>query len=79
MSFSSVSAPYFVPAFTFDRGNSVLNFLRWVGGPIPQLLMFPIHCIWSLQVFISPLLGISDNVLPVGSWEILGSLESGTF
>ena len=28
---------------------------------------------------ISPLLGISANVLPVGSWELLGSLASGVY
>jgi hypothetical protein len=50
MAFPSVSAPLFVPAFPFDRKNSGLIFLRWVGGPIPQQGAMPIHWIWSLQV-----------------------------
>jgi hypothetical protein len=37
MVFPSVSAPLFVLAFPLDRSNSGLKFLRWVGGPIPQL------------------------------------------
>jgi len=54
MAFPSVSAPVFVPIFSFDRSSSGLIFLRWVGGPIPQLGAMPIHWIWSLQV-LSPL------------------------
>ena len=44
--------PYllFVPAFPFDRRNSELIFLRWVGGPILQRGAVPIHWIWSLQI-----------------------------
>ena len=34
MAFSSVSAPLYDPAFPLDKNNSVLIFLRWVGGPI---------------------------------------------
>ena len=54
MAFPSVSAPLFVPAFPFDRRNSGLIFLRWVGGPILQLGAMPIYWIWSLDV-LSPL------------------------
>jgi hypothetical protein len=36
MTFSSVPAPLFVPAFPLDRGSSGLIFFNWVGGPIPQ-------------------------------------------
>jgi hypothetical protein len=54
MAFPSISAPLFVPAFPFDRSDSGLLFLRWVGGPIPQLEAKPTHWIWSLQV-LSPL------------------------
>jgi hypothetical protein len=49
-----LSAPLFVPAFPLDRINSGLIFLRWVGGPIPQLRAISNHWIWSLQV-LSPL------------------------
>jgi hypothetical protein len=54
MTFPSISVPLFVPVFPLDRSNSGLKFLRWVGGPIPQLEAMPIHWIWSLQV-LSPL------------------------
>jgi hypothetical protein len=37
MAFPSVYAPFFVPTFPFDRRNSELIFLRYVGGPNPQL------------------------------------------
>jgi hypothetical protein len=40
----SVSAPL-VPAFPYDRSNSGLIFLRWVGGSIPQLGVTPNHWI----------------------------------
>lgn len=79
MAFPSVSAPLFVPEFPFDRRNSGFTFLRWVGSPIPQHGAVYIHWIWSLQVFSPHLLGISTNVIPVGSWETFGSLASGTF
>jgi hypothetical protein len=32
MAFPSISVPLFVPALSFDRGNSVLIFLRWGWG-----------------------------------------------
>jgi hypothetical protein len=50
MAFSLVSAPLFVPAFPLGRNNSVLIFLRWVDGPIPQLSALLNLWIWSLQV-----------------------------
>jgi hypothetical protein len=50
MAFPSVSAVVFVPAFPFDRRNSELIFLKWVGGPIPQLGAMSIHWLWSIQV-----------------------------
>jgi hypothetical protein len=49
VAFPSVSAPLFVPEFTFDRRNSgILEFLKWVGSP--QLGAVAIHWIWSPQV-----------------------------
>jgi hypothetical protein len=79
MTFPSVSAPFFVPAFPFNRRNSVLIFLRWVCGPIPQTGS---HA--SLQDMvstspISPLLVILTNVLLAGTWEPLGSQATETF
>jgi hypothetical protein len=50
MAFPSVSASLFVPAFPLDRSNSVLIFLRWVGGSIPQLGAMPNLWIWSLHI-----------------------------
>jgi hypothetical protein len=37
MAFPSGSAPLLVSAFPFDRRDSGLIFLRWMGGPIPLL------------------------------------------
>jgi hypothetical protein len=45
---------FFVPAFSFDRNNSELKFLRWVCGCIPQLRAMPIYWKRSPQV-LSPL------------------------
>jgi len=53
MAFPADSAPLFVPEFPFDRRNSGLIFLRWVGGPIPQLSAVPNHWIRSPQVLSS--------------------------
>jgi hypothetical protein len=47
MAFPSVSAPLFVPEFSFDRSNSKLIFLRWVGGTIPQPGAMSSSWIWS--------------------------------
>lgn len=54
MAFPSASSPLFVPAFLFDRSNSELIFLRWMGGLIPQPGAVSIHWIWYIQV-LSPL------------------------
>jgi hypothetical protein len=40
---SSVSAPLFVHAFPLNKNNSGLKFLRWMGSPIPELGVVPIH------------------------------------
>jgi hypothetical protein len=61
MAFLSVSAPLFVPVFLFNRRNSRLIFLRYVGGPIPQPGAATIHWIWSLQV-LSPLAKLQDAI-----------------
>jgi hypothetical protein len=37
MMFPSISCPLFVPAFPFDRGNSVLIFLKCVSWEAPPL------------------------------------------
>jgi hypothetical protein len=38
------------PCISFDRRNSGLIFLRWVGSPTPQLRAISIHWICTLQV-----------------------------
>jgi hypothetical protein len=58
MAFPSVSSLLFVPAFPFERRNSVLIILRSVTGPILQLAAMSIHWIWSLSHF--PLVGYFD-------------------
>ena len=61
--------------------NSVLKFLRWAGGPIPQPGAMPIRWIWFLQVLSSlcwvfwlmaSLLGSGNILLP---WHL--ELSSG--
>ena len=70
-----------VPVFPLDKNNSVLKFLRWVSGHIPQLVTMQIFWRWSLQVVSPPcpLLGIVAKVIPVLSLEPLISQVSGTF
>ena len=50
MAFPPLSASLFFPAFPFERNNSRLPFLRWVGDLIHQPRAVPIPWIWSLQV-----------------------------
>ena len=78
MPFPLVSA-HFVPAYPFDRRNSELLFLRWVGGPILQPGAVPIYSIWSLQVLFClcwvfwlmfSLLGPRTSWVP-GIWDFL--------
>ena len=72
MAFPSVSAPLFVPAFSLDRSNSGLIFLRWVGGPIPGGCAsghVPLDMVST--GFISPFLGISAIVIPLGPGSLL--------
>jgi hypothetical protein len=56
-------APLFAPAFPLDKNNSVLIFLRWVGGSIPQPGAMPNLWIWSLQV-LSPFVGNLSSCHP---------------
>jgi len=50
LSFSFYSI--FVPFYPLDRKNSRLKFLRWVGGPIPQLGAVPFVTIMYTHVYI---------------------------
>ena len=50
IAFPSDSTPLFVHVFPFDRRNSELLFLRWVGSLIPYPGAVPIHWIWSIHV-----------------------------
>jgi hypothetical protein len=70
---------FFVPVFPLDKKISGLNKFEMHGWPHPStgdlahlLEVVSIGCISSL-------LGISDKVMDIGSWELLASLESGTF
>jgi len=69
----------FVLAFSLDRNNSVLIFLRWMDGFIYQLSDMPILWIWSLQLLSPLLLGVLDSVIHTGSWKPVAFLASGTF
>jgi hypothetical protein len=42
--------PFVVSVFSLYKNNSVLKFLRWMSGPIPQLGAMLIYWRWSLQV-----------------------------
>jgi len=70
MAFPSVTAPLFVPVLPFDRRNSGLIFLKWVGGPLPLFsgsvaFPFPQHsCQWALK-----LLKINQTILPLKARE----------
>ena len=58
------------PCISFDRRNSGLIFLRWVGC----LILQQGPCLPQIMVStgsLSPLLGILTNAIPVGSWEPL--------
>jgi hypothetical protein len=79
MAFPSVFAPFLVPAFLVDRNNFESKNLRYMGDPIPQLGAMSIFWMVVSSGSISPLMGIQTNVIPIGSWEPLTSLESGTF
>jgi hypothetical protein len=80
VAFPSVSALLFVPVLPLDRNNSGLKFWRWVGSSIPQLRGYALTSEYGLNRFSPlPLWGISANVIPVGSWEALLFLASGTF
>jgi hypothetical protein len=66
-----------VPEFPLGRNNFGLKFLKWVSGAIPQLGAMLLEVVST--GFLSPLLGISANVIPVGPWVPLASLVSGLF
>jgi hypothetical protein len=63
----------------FRQEQSRLKFWRWVGGPIlqPRGHAYPLDMVSTGSHF--PLLGIAANAIPVGSWEPLAFLASGTF
>jgi hypothetical protein len=50
MSFPSLSAPLFFPTLPFDRSNSGLISLKWVGSLILQPGAVSTHWIWSPEV-----------------------------
>jgi hypothetical protein len=79
MAFPSVSAPYFCPCSSFRQEKFWVKDFDVGGWPDPSTRGH----VYLLEVFsssfISLLLGISANVIPIGSWEPLTSLASGTF
>jgi hypothetical protein len=61
----------FIPVFPLVRSNSGLIFLRWVGGPLPQLETVPNLWIRSLQV-LSPLCWVFPLIsFPLGPGSLL--------
>jgi hypothetical protein len=78
MAFPSIFAPHFVPVFPLDRSNSGIKFLRWVSAPsLKQNLCLTSG--YGFYRFSLPFVGISANVIPIGSWEFLAFLASGIF
>jgi hypothetical protein len=79
MSFPSVSAPVFVPAFPFDMRNSKLIFFEAGGWPHPSIWghAYPLDMVSTGSI--CPLLIILANILCLGSWEPPGFLASGGF
>jgi hypothetical protein len=67
MAFPSVSAPLVISALPLGRSSSVLIFLRWVGGPIPQPGAMPNLYDMVSTGSLSPFRGISANVIPFES------------
>jgi hypothetical protein len=77
MTFLSVSALFFFPAFNFGRRNSGLIFLRWLGGVIPQLRAMPKYWICFLQV-LSPICWVFQLMFSLlGPGNFLGSWHLG--
>jgi hypothetical protein len=70
MAFPSVSAPLFVPVFSLDRSKSELNFENG-GCPHPSTggFAYPLEILSTGSL--SPLLGISDNIILIAFWESL--------
>ena len=77
LSFSLCSI--FVLAFPLDRDNCGLEILK-VGGCLSASTRGYVYRLEMVSSgFISPLLGISVKVIPIGSWEPRTSQVSGTF
>ena len=78
MSSLPVFATFFVPTFPLDRNNSVSKFLE--GLVAPSLIWGHVY---RLEVVssgsISPLLGISANIVTIGYWEPIPALVCGHF
>ena len=79
MAFPSVSAPVFVSVFPINRSNSGLKFWRRVGGPIVNRGGGMPNLQKQSQQVPFPFSGISAIIIPMGCWETLALLASGTF
>ena len=80
MAFPSVSAPFFFyPCFSFRQEQFWVKIFEMGGWPHPSTG----DCTYLQEIVstgsVSPLLAILADVIPVGSWELLSSLASGTF
>lgn len=74
-SHSFILPHYFVPVLPLERNISGLKTLRWMGGPRgTQGSRLKVASKGSVSLSLC----ISAKGIPVGSWETLASLESGT-
>jgi len=75
----AVSVPFFCLCLSFGQEHFWVKNFEISGWPYPSTGV----CAFLLKVVStgspSPLLGISANVIPVGFWETLAFLASGTF
>ena len=78
MAISSVSDPFFVPAFPLERNHSGLKILMG-GWPLSSTVVLAYALDMVSTGSVPPLLGISANVITLGSWGTLAFLASGTF
>jgi hypothetical protein len=79
MSFPSICAPSFCPCVSLRQDQFCVEKFEIGKWPNPSTGAHAyIQEVFSKGTF-SPLLSIPANVIPVGSWEPLASLASGTF
>ena len=74
----SVSAPFFCPCLSFRQEHFWVKNIEMAGWPHPLTgdLFSLLEMVSTSSI--SPMLHILANIIPVGSWEPLFSLASGT-